>query len=137
MDKKENFNKSNNNFNIEPIEKLVLIEQIIEKIENLIKNGDLSFGDSLPGERILAETLGVSRTSVRQALKALDVMGVLEISPGKRTLVNKSLSKLLINPFRFMKVLHNVSLNEFFDSRRILEIELVKKAAERATKKRY
>jgi len=136
ISKKENlFFKATDGLSIEPIEKLVLIDQIIEKIESLIENGKLNTGDALPGERILAEMLGVSRTSVRQALKALNVMGVLEISPGKRTYINESITKLLLNPFRFMKALHNVNIDEFFDARKILEVDLAKRAAQKATKK--
>ena len=78
--------------NIQPVEKLVLIDQIIEVIGRLIAEGDLKPGDTLPSERDLSEMLKVSRTSVRQALKALDVLGVLEISPGSRTFLNKSIS---------------------------------------------
>jgi GntR family transcriptional repressor for pyruvate dehydrogenase complex len=93
---------------IKPVEKFVLIDQIIEKVEKLITNGDLNPGDFLPGERILSEKLGVSRTSLRQALKALNVMGVLEIVPGKKTFIKESFSDILTNPFRFIKAVHSI-----------------------------
>ena len=105
---------------IKPIENLVLIDQIIEKIENLIESRDLNPGDILPGERILAEKLGVSRTSLRQALKALNVLGVLEIAPGKKTFIKKSISDILVNPFRFMKAIHSIKVNELFEAKRSL-----------------
>ena len=117
---------------IKPVENLVLIDQIIEKIENLIKRGDLNLGDILPGERILAEKLGVSRTSLRQALKALNVLGVLEIAPGKKTFIKKSISDILVNPFRFMKAIHSIKINELFEARRALEEGLVQMAAQKA-----
>lgn len=131
---KENRNKleKKENLNIQPIKKLVLIDQIIETIGRLIAEGILKAGDTLPSERILAEMLKVSRTSVRQALKALDVLGVLEIKPGSRTLLNKSISKLLINPMKFMSLLHNVGILELFKTRKIIEVALARLAAENA-----
>lgn len=120
---------------IQPIEKLVLIDQIIEIIGRLIAEGHLGPGDALPGERDLSLMLKVSRTSVRQALKALDVLGVLEIKPGSRTYMNKSISKLLINPMKFMTLLHNVENLELFETRKIIEVALTRLAAENASEK--
>jgi len=120
--------------NIQPVEKLVLIDQIIEIIGRLIAEGALKPGDTLPSERDLSEMLKVSRTSVRQALKALDVLGVLEISPGSRTFLNKSISKLLINPLKFMTLLHDVTTSELFGTRKIIEVALAKLAALNANK---
>ncbi|MHB8277775.1 MAG: FadR/GntR family transcriptional regulator [Candidatus Humimicrobiaceae bacterium] len=117
---------------IKPIEKLVLIDQIIDTIGRLIAGGSLKAGDILPSERELAEMLNVSRTSTRQALKALDVLGVLEIKPGERTYLNKSISKLLVNPMRFMALLHNVGIIELFETRKLIEVILVKLAADNA-----
>lgn len=115
--------------NIQPVEKLVLIDQIIEIIGRLIAEGALKPGDTLPSERDLSEMLKVSRTSVRQALKALDVLGVLEISPGSRTFLNKSISKLLINPLKFMTLMHDVTTLELFGTRKIIEVALARSAA--------
>ena len=117
---------------IKPVEKFVLIDQIIEKIQKLIENGDLNPGDFLPGERVLSEKLGVSRTSLRQALKALDVMGVLDIIPGKKTYIKESFSDILINPFKFIKAVHSIKIKELFEARRVLEEGIVQMAAKKA-----
>jgi len=116
---------------IKPVEKFVLIDQIIEKIEKLIENRDLNPGDFLPGERVLSEKLGISRTSLRQALKALNVMGVLEIIPGKKTYIKESFSDILINPFRFIKAVHSIKIKELFEARRVLEEGIVQMAAKK------
>src|SRR4030065_2519093 len=92
---------------VKPIEKLVLIDHIIETIGRLIASGKLKPGDVVPSERTLSNLLKVSRNSVRQALKALDVLGVLDINPGARTYLNTSLSHLLVNPMKFMTLLHD------------------------------
>ena len=120
-------------FHIQPIEKLVLIDQIIETISKLIAEGQLSPGDALPSERDLSLMLKVSRTSVRQALKALDILGVLEIKPGSRTYMNRSISKLLINPLKFMTLLHDLDNIELFETRKIIEVALTKLAVENAS----
>jgi GntR family transcriptional regulator, transcriptional repressor for pyruvate dehydrogenase complex len=117
---------------IKPVEKFVLIDRIIEKVEKLITNGDLNPGDFLPGERILSEKLGVSRTSLRQALKALNVMGVLDIVPGKKTYIKESFSDILTNPFRFMKAVHSIKIKELFEARCVLEEGFVQMAAKKA-----
>jgi len=120
---------------IKPVEKFVLIDIIIEKIEKLIESGDLNPGDFLPGERILSEKLGVSRTSLRQALKALNVMGVLEIVPGKKTYIKESFSDILTNPFKFIKAVHAIKIDELFEARCVLEEGFVQMAAKKADSK--
>lgn len=60
---------------------------IIKQIQNLIEKGNLKKGDKLPSERELAISFGVSRPTVREALTALSVLGILEIKAGKGTYV--------------------------------------------------
>lgn len=117
---------------VKPIEKFIIIDQVIEEITKMIEKGYLKPGDSLPGERVLSEKLGISRTSLRQALKALNVIGVLEISTGKKTFIKNSFSDILTNPFRFIKAIHSIKLKEVFEARRILEEGLAQKAAMKA-----
>lgn len=119
--------------NAKPIEKFLIIDQVIEKITALIEKGYLKPGDNLPGERLLSEKLCISRTSLRQALKALNVLGVLEISPGKKTYIKNSFSDILYNPFRFIKAIHSIEVKEIFESRRVIEEGLVQIATKRAT----
>lgn len=64
-----------------------LYEQIIEQIQNLIMEGTLRPGDKLAPERELAEQFGVSRTAVREAVKALSEKGLVEIHPGRGTFI--------------------------------------------------
>ena len=120
---------------IQPINKLTLIDHIIEVISNLISEGKLKPGDALPSERKLSEMLKISRNSVRQAIKALSVLGVLKTRAGSPTYLNKSISKLFTNPFKFVSILHNIKAIELFETREMLEVKLVKLAAEKATNK--
>ena len=131
---KDNGAKIKKKLEVKPIEKLVLIDQIIDTIGKLIAEKSLKIGDVLPSERELAEMLNVSRTSMRQALKALDVLGVLEIRHGARTYLNKSISNLLVNPMKFMTLLHDVGIIELFEARKLIEVTLVRVAANNAKK---
>jgi DNA-binding FadR family transcriptional regulator len=118
---------------VKPIERIVLIDQIIEIIKRQIAEGKIKPGSKIPSERVLSEKFKVSRTSVRQALKALEVLGVLEIRHGSTTTLSQDISHLLINPLKFMSVLYNVGISELFETRKTIEVELTKKAAAQAT----
>jgi len=65
-----------------------IYKNIVEQIVDLIHDGSLKCGDKLPPERTLAELLNVSRTSVREALKVMEIMGILEIRPGEGSVVS-------------------------------------------------
>jgi DNA-binding FadR family transcriptional regulator len=64
-----------------------LYEQIIEQIQNLIIEGKIRPGDKLPSERELGEQFGVSRTAVREAVKALREKGLVDVQPGRGTFI--------------------------------------------------
>ena len=113
---------------MEPVEKLVLIDKVIESIGRSIEKGVLRPGDYLPGERTLSKKYNVNRTTIRVALRALGFLGVLEINPGRRTKISDSVSDLFKNPFKFLNIMHDLTLEELFETRRIIEVEVAKKA---------
>ena len=65
-----------------------IYKNIVEQIVDLIHDGSLKKGDKIPPERSLAEMLDVSRTSVREALKVMEIMGIIEIRPGEGSVVS-------------------------------------------------
>lgn len=75
-----------------------IYKNIVEQIVDLIHDGSLKKGDKLPPERTLAEMLNVSRTSVREALKVMEIMGIIEIRPGEGSMV----SDFNVEPFLSM-----------------------------------
>ena len=75
-----------------PIQSERLYEQIVSQIEQRIEAGDLKVGDRLPSERELAEQFAVSRTAVREAVKALRHKGLVEILPGRGTFITNGTS---------------------------------------------
>ena len=70
-----------------PVQSSRLYEQIVDQIEDRILSGELQKDDRLPSERELAESFGVSRTAVREAIKALTEKGLVEVHPGRGTFV--------------------------------------------------
>lgn len=75
----------------------------------------------------------ISRPSLRTALKALSVMGIIHAKPGAGTYIAESLPEIFTEPMRFMTLINNTSVEELFEARRIIEAGLAELAAERAT----
>jgi GntR family transcriptional regulator, transcriptional repressor for pyruvate dehydrogenase complex len=70
-----------------PIKSTRIYEEIVRQVKTMIAEGRLASGDRLPPERELAEKFLVSRTSVREALRALESLGLVEIRPGEGTFI--------------------------------------------------
>lgn len=116
------------------IERKRLTDQIIEQITAMIADGKFKPGDKLPPERVLMEQFGVGRSSLREAMGALSLIGVLSVRPGHGTHVSTAVGDSLSKPFRWgMSVSWREKLHEFVEARITLEQALVAMAAERAT----
>src|SRR5580692_2348951 len=107
--------------------------KILEKIKRLISTGAVVPGGKFPTERELAKEFGVNRASVRQALKVLEIMGVLTQRVGDGTYLSDSAETILNEPIDFLVLLDDLSHHELFETRLIVEPELAARAAERAT----
>ena len=75
-----------------------ILKQIIENIQN----GKLKPGAALPAERNMAETMGVSRAAVREALRALELLGILKSVPGGGNYITDDLDTWLIGPLSIL-----------------------------------
>ncbi|MEA5083205.1 MAG: GntR family transcriptional regulator [Lachnospiraceae bacterium] len=71
-----------------PLKKITLTEQIMEQIANMITSGSLKPGDKLPNERELAESFSVTRNRIREALRGLSLVGMIEIKPSEGSFVS-------------------------------------------------
>ena len=116
-----------------PIDRSGITELVVQRIKELLQQGELKAGSRLPPERELADMLGISRPSLRTALKALSVMGIIRAKPGAGTFIAESLPRIFAAPMEFMTLIHNTEMMELFEARRIIETGLVELAAERAT----
>lgn len=121
------------NRSLAPIDRYGITELVVQRIKQLLEQGELKAGSRLPPERELAESLNISRPSLRTALKALSVMGIIRAKPGAGTYIAESLPEIFNEPMHFMTLIHNISYEELFEARRIIESGLAGLAAERAT----
>lgn len=118
---------------LQPIKTRKIYEEIVEQIKSLLTEGNLNPGEKLPSEREMADALGVSRASVREALTALEAMGVLEVRPGEGTFVARVSDKDTIEALALIWSVERNSLAELMQVRRILEGEAAALAAQHAT----
>jgi GntR family transcriptional regulator, transcriptional repressor for pyruvate dehydrogenase complex len=111
---------------------MALTDQAIEKIKDLIVSGEFAPGSKLPKERELAERLGLSRNSLREAVRALTLIGVLEPRQGDGTYVTSLEPELLLAGTAFVSdLLTGATVLELHEVRRILEPAATAMAATR------
>lgn len=116
-----------------PIERTRVFEQIVTQIERRILTGELRHGDYLGSERELAEQFGASRTAVREALKTLAQQGLVDMRPGRGTMVIDGTSQAVRQSLRLMMHIGSQHTPEHLtEVREILEPEIAALAAERA-----
>jgi GntR family transcriptional repressor for pyruvate dehydrogenase complex len=118
---------------LSPIKSTRIYEEIVRQVKAMIGEGRLKGGDRLPPERDLAEKFVVSRTSVREALRALESVGLVEIRPGEGTFVRQVSVDALVEPLALLMASQREATSELFEARRLLEPSLAALAASRAT----
>lgn len=111
-----------------------VVDGVIERLEELIFSR-LEPGELLPSEVQLAETLGVSRLSVREATRALEARGLLEISKGRRPRVAAPNGSLVGDFFRSAVRRDPRALLDLLEVRRALEVHIASLAARRASQR--
>ncbi|MDA8440794.1 MAG: FadR/GntR family transcriptional regulator [Peptococcaceae bacterium] len=116
----------------EPIKTKKIYEQIVEQIRELIQGGDLEPGDKLLSERELSEKLRVSRASVREALSALEIMGLIDVRPGGGTFIRHTSVDSIIGPMALILSMEKDTVLELLEVRKVLEVEAAGLAAQRA-----
>ena len=104
-------------------------DQVIEQIKSKIKSGEIKKGDRLPSEREMSESIGVSRTSVREAIRALEVVGLVESKQGAGNYIKTNFDNSLFEPLSVMFMLQESSVKEMYDLRETLELECAKLSA--------
>ena len=106
-----------------------ILNQIIENIQN----GNLKAGAALPAERTMAETMGVSRPAVREALRALELLGIVKPVPGGGNYITEDLDTWLIEPLSILFKLNHGYLRQNQQFRAALEREAAILAARKCT----
>ncbi|WMJ80852.1 FadR/GntR family transcriptional regulator [Clostridium sp. MB40-C1] len=104
-------------------------EQVILQIKEMVSDGSLKKGDKLPSERELSSQLGVSRASIREALRALEVIGLISCRQGEGNFVKENFDNSLFEPLSIMFMLNQSKPSEVFELRRVIEVETAALAA--------
>ena len=117
------------------IRKTRIHEDVFHQIHQLIKEGRLRARDQLPSERELAETFKVSRTSVREALRALETQGLIVSRTGAGNFVADLPVESLIGPLARLLIDEKKALADMFEMRKLIEPHIAALAAERASRK--
>ncbi len=113
---------------------MALTDEAIDKIKEMIVSGALGPGDRLPKEADLAERLGLSRNSLREAVKALSIIKVLDVRQGDGTYVTSLSPDLLLESLSFVVDFHrDDTVLQFLEVRRILEPAATALASRRMT----
>jgi GntR family transcriptional repressor for pyruvate dehydrogenase complex len=116
----------------EAIQKTKVYEEVVAQLERLILDGTFSPGDKLPPERELAERFGISRSAVREAIRALELKGFVEPRPGEGTLVRTPSLDRLLNPLASLLGQKRELVHELLDVRKMIEPPLAARAARNA-----
>lgn len=117
----------------EPILQSSVVEEVIARITDALIKGEFKAGDRLPSELELCRSLGIGRNSLREAIKMLASIGVLQIRRGDGTYVASSVSASMLDPLLYSVILQRGLPYELFELRKELEIDALELAAEKAT----
>ena len=118
---------------IEPIKKTRVAEEVADRIRTLILDGTFPQGQPLPSERVLTEQFGVSRGSIRDALRMLETIGLIETQHGRGTFPRELTVDRLVAPLASMMTFQHDLQDELLDVRRMFEPAVARVAAARAT----
>ncbi len=101
------------------------VDLVIDTIKNLLINNKLKPGDLLPSENSLAESIQVSRGSIREAMKILAAFGIVEIKRGDGTYIATSANKRIFDPLIFSLIFTNTDSEELIQLREMMEVGVI------------
>ncbi len=118
---------------IRPVSRATLPQEIVKALTDLIMKRVWKPGDLIPSEKELAIRFQVGRSTIREAVKSLVVLGVLEARAGEGSFVREPTSELLSGAFRWGLLLSEGNLDDFVDVRVLIEVECARRAAANKT----
>jgi DNA-binding FadR family transcriptional regulator len=116
---------------ISPIERNSVADQVAKKILDLVRTGNLKPGDQLPPERDLAQMLQVSRPSLREAMRGLQILGVVKSRQGGGAYISSLDAADLLGPLQFLITLNAQNVHALYESRVLIDGGIARMAAER------
>ncbi len=118
---------------LQAIKRASVKDQTLEQLKNYITSGVVRLGDRLPSERALADALGVGRYSVREALKVLEAVGLVESRVGEGTFLTTNTGASFGRILGLSLSAWGGTLIELLDARMMIEVEAARAAAQRTT----
>jgi GntR family transcriptional repressor for pyruvate dehydrogenase complex len=116
---------------LKAVARVSIKDQTLEQLKHYIMSGQVGRGERLPSERVLAEALGVGRNTVREALKVLEAVGILETRIGDGTYISARSGAGIGQILGLSLAVWGGMILEILDARRIIEVEAARAAAER------
>jgi GntR family transcriptional regulator, transcriptional repressor for pyruvate dehydrogenase complex len=116
-----------------PVQSENLTELLVREMKGWFVQGLIKPGEKLPAEREMAAAFKVSRASLRQALKALQVMGLLDCRHGSGNYLAEAAGRILLQPVDLLLPLRGLSYADLFEARRAMEAEAAACAASRSS----
>lgn len=113
-----------------PIRRESVAEMVARRILDLVTQGVLKPGDQLPAERELAQSLNVSRPSLREAIRGLAILGVVRARQGGGVYISELDAHALLAPIQFYLDLGEANVRELYDARMLIESDVARRAAE-------
>jgi len=122
-----------NDIVIDSIKRNSASEVIVQKLIGLIKDSSIKPGEKIPPERELSEMLGVSRPSLREALKSMQMMNIIDIRHGAGTYVKRLEPESVVEHLNICLALDNTLYSEIYETRLVLECDSARMAASNIT----
>jgi GntR family transcriptional repressor for pyruvate dehydrogenase complex len=116
-----------------PIMRQSVAEMVAKRILEMVTSRALKPGDQLPPERELAEMLDVSRPSVREAIRGLSILGVVNVRQGGGAFISQLDGDALLGPIRFFLSLEEMNIRELYEARSLIEGDVARRAAQTMT----
>ena len=113
-----------------PLKRESVADLVARRVLDMVTSGVLKAGEQLPPERELAVTLGVSRPSVREAIRGLSILGVVRTRQGGGAYISELDADALLGPIQFFLSLEDVNIRELYDARSLIESDVARRAAE-------
>jgi GntR family transcriptional repressor for pyruvate dehydrogenase complex len=121
------------NMFIDTVKRKKIYFMIVESFIELIQTGQIEYGDKLYNEQELIKMFNVSRPTFREALRVMEFLGIITVTPRKGIIVNNPNENKTYFPLLYIMAFEKTSSKSLFELRRAIQIEMVARAAERAT----
>lgn len=126
-------NQSNHESQMKAVDNSTVVEKVIKQITDSIKSGGYQLGEKLPNEFELMQQLNISRNSLREAMKVLKTMGVVEIIRGHGTYICKEINPGIFDSMIYSMIMEASTSDEILELRQMLDVNVMTAAMYKAT----